>query len=382
MNIVFFFDQLPKVGKGCFNAITERFSGTVVYAYLRDYKQERKNANWDDGDYGKAKIVPLGEDENTQGKVDALFKEYTNAVFVLGGFKSSVMKYVDRYVCEDKYKFICFSERPGVYGIWWKRLLKLAYIPLSEIRIAKKYRNHVAAMLPLGMTGVKTFRKYGWPQEKLFPFMYDPVETVTDHSIVPVHTPVRFLYVGRFSRYTKGTDTLVKAVDLLEKDSDKFTLTMVGGYGDMRQEILQWLETKPNVEFLGIWDSNTVGTKMKDYDVCVVPSKFDGWNLLVNEAVRAHIGVIVTDEAVSDEVISYSKAGLVVKAKNPKAMAEAMKCAIADKDLVMQWKEKAKAFTPQISNDAVADYMIAIINYVCGDGGECPQCPWLKEIEG
>ena len=168
------------------------------------------------------------------------------------------MKYLEHYVCSDEHKFICFSERPGVYGTWWKRLIKLAYIPVSEARIAKKYRNHIAAMLPLGMTGVKTFRKYGWPQEKLFPFMYDPVETVTDFSVVPVHKPLRFLYVGRFSRYTKGTDTLVKAVDLLEKDSDKFTLTMVGGYGDMRQEILQWLETKPNAEFLGIWDSNTV----------------------------------------------------------------------------------------------------------------------------
>jgi alkylation response protein AidB-like acyl-CoA dehydrogenase len=34
-----------------------------------------------------------------------------------------------------------------------------------------------------------------------------------------------------------------------------------------------------------------------------------------------------------------------------------------------------------ISNAAVADYMIAIIEYVCGERGERPQCPWLKEIE-
>lgn len=381
MDIVFFFDQLPKVGKGCFNAITERLPGTVVYAYLRDFDETRKKTNWNDGDYGKAEIVHLGEDENTQGKIDALFQKYQDAVFVLGGFKSAIVKYVDHYIGEDKYKFICFSERPGVYGTWWKRLLKLVYIPISEIHIAKKYRDHVGAMLPLGMTGVKTFKKYGWPQEKLYPFMYDPVETVTDHSVVPVHDPVRFLYVGRFSRYTKGTDTLVQAMDLLEKDSGKFTLTMVGGYGDMRQEILQWLETKPNAEFLGIWDSNTVGTKMKDYDVCIVPSKFDGWNLLVNEAVRAHIGVIATDEAVSDEMIAYSKAGVVVEAKNPRSMAAAMRCAIENPQTVMEWKERAKKFTPQISNVAVADYVLAIIEYVYGNGGERPACPWLKEIE-
>ena len=68
VNIVFFFDQPPKVGKGCFNAIAERLSGTVVYAYLHGFNKNRRSTNWNDGDYGKAKTVELGEDENTQGK--------------------------------------------------------------------------------------------------------------------------------------------------------------------------------------------------------------------------------------------------------------------------------------------------------------------------
>lgn len=379
--LVFLFDQPPKVGKGCFNEITRMIPQKVIYAFLHGFSETRRQVNWDDGDYGDAEMVELGEDDNTKARVHALFKNHADAVFALGGFKSGVMKYIKPYILSEKYKFICFSERPGVYGTWWKRLLKRVYIPISEMRIARKYKDRVDAMLPLGTSGVKTFHKYGWPQDKLYPFMYDPVDLVTDHSIVPTHAPLRFLYVGRFSRYTKGTDTLLKAVDLLQSHTDRFTLSMVGGYGDMREEVLNWVETKPNVEFLGKWDSNEVGMKMKDYDVCIVPSKFDGWNLLVNEAVRAHIGVIATDEAVSDEVIRYSHSGLVVKAKRPKLLAAAMKKAIEEPALVQDWKARAKQFSPQISNAAVAAYVLDILSYLYEGGSvERPECPWLKEI--
>ena len=375
IDLVFWFDQPPKVGKGCFNYITKAWPGKVFYAYMKDFNKIRKSVNWDDGDYGDAIMVDLSQD--TEKKVQDLFASDNERIHIVAGFKSNVIKQLDKYIFSGKYKFLCFSERPGVYGKWWKRIIKRIYIPASEKKIAHKYQSHVKAYLPLGRLGVEENKNYGWKNEKLYPFMYDPVDCVTDKSVCPLNAPLRFLYVGRFSRYTKGTDTLIKALNLVKADKKLYSIDFVGGYGDMKDEVIAWTEKKDNAEFLGSWNSLEVGNNMKKYDVCIVPSKFDGWNLLVNEAVRAHIGVIASDQAVSHELIANSGAGIVVEARKPGKLAEAIEYAVNNPEEVQGWKEKAKDYEDRISSRSVGDYVIDIIKFECLDNGEKrPVCPW------
>lgn len=375
VNLVFWLDQPPKVGKGCFNYITEVWPGKVIYAYMHDFNEIRKSVNWDDGDYGKAIMIDLSQD--TAKKVDEIFVTNEGAVHVVGGFKSRVIQHLEKYIFSNEYNFVCFSERPGIYGKWWKRLIKRVYVPISEKMIAKKYQPYFKAYLPLGRLGVDENKEYGWQDEKLYPFMYDPVDCVTDKNIYPVQKPMKFLYVGRFSRYTKGTDTLVKALDLVTSDKNLYSIDFVGGYGDMKDEVISWTQRNENAAFLGSWNSMDVGNNMKKYDVCIVPSKFDGWNLLINEAIRAHIGVIAADQAVSHELVENSGAGIVVKARNPKAMARAIEYAVENPGEVAEWKQKAKDYSPKISSETVGDYVIDVIKYEClGIGDERPVCPW------
>ncbi len=374
-SLIFWFEQPPKVGKGCFNYMTKAWNGKVIYAYLHDFNEIRKSVKWDDGDYGDAVMVDLSE--NTEEKIKNLFETEADAVHVLAGFKSNIIKYLDNYIFSNKYQFICFSERPGVYGKWWQRLIKRLYVPISEILIARKYQKYVKAYLPLGLQGVNENKHYGWKSEKLYPFMYDPVDCVTDKNVYPVNSPMKFLYVGRFSRYTKGTDILLKALNEVKADKSLYTIDFVGGYGDMKDEVISWAENTENAAFLGSWNSLEVGNNMKKYDVCIVPSKFDGWNLLVNEATRAHIGIIASDEAVSHEVVAHSGAGIVVKACRPKEMAKAIEYAVNNPEVVKEWKEKSKIYSPKISSASVGDYVIDIINYEClGMGEKRPVCPW------
>ena len=379
--IVFLFDQPPKVGKGCFNELTRIWPEKVIYAYLNGFNEIRKTVNWDDGDYGNALIVELGQDCNTQLKIDRLFEDYRDGIFVLCGFKSRIMQYCESYVLSNKYRFICFAERPGIYGKWWKRAIKRIYVPISEYAISRKYKSHIRAFLPLGLTGVKVYNQYGWPRELLYPFMYDPVEYRINSTRLTVKKPIRLIYVGRFSKYTKGTDTLKTAIDIIKDNDPSFTLDMVGGYGDMKEEILKWIDNKTNVRFLGRWDSTEVSAKMTDYDICIVPSKFDGWNLLVNEAIRAGIGVITTDEAVSDELVKSFSNGIVVKANKPEQLASAIKHAITQPELVSEWKNNSLRFMDRISNHTTAHYLANIIQYTCIDGmqGNRPMCPWIIE---
>ena len=98
---------------------------------------------------------------------------------------------------------------------------------------------------------------------------------------------------------------------------------------------------------------------------------------MVNEAIHAGVGVIVSDEAVSDEVISTSNAGMVVKANNTQQLAQAMQLVINDPELCVKWKQNARNFVANISTETVGCYLISILRYIFYHQGERPRCPWL-----
>jgi glycosyltransferase involved in cell wall biosynthesis len=230
----------------------------------------------------------------------------------------------------------------------------------------------------MGKLGLEICAHYGWKRDIMFPFMYNPVifikkdaairETVQDGKI-------RFLYVGRFYFKTKGIDILMKATEMLKGN---WQLDLVGGYGKDKEKVINWVKKQRNVDFIGSWQSQDVCTNMMGYDVIVVPSRCDGWNLLANEAIYAGIGTIITDKATSDELISTSGAGMVVPADNPKAMAKAMQQVIDNPDLAKQWKENTENYRDRTLPKTVGEYFMDVLDYTFYNYGQNrPRCPWL-----
>lgn len=109
---------------------------------------------------------------------------------------------------------------------------------------------------------------------------------------------------------------------------------MVGGYGDYKEQTLEYIEQNPNLEFGGTWKIDEACDRLSEYDVCIIPSRYEGWNVTVNEALMAGTGCIVTDASVSDEMVSASETGIVVKAGDASSLAEAMDYVMSNTDLV------------------------------------------------
>lgn len=373
--IIFWFDSPPKVGKGAFNYVANHWTGPVYYVFNNDFRAERKAVNWDDGDFGRAHTVALYEHADEPAFLDAFFAAHAEAVHVVCGFTTRIMRKLRSHLCRRGVRLLVFSERPVTMGGRAERLLREAWFRLKYTHLRHVFEPYTSAFLPLGMLGVRTFRRYGWPQAKLWPFMYNPqIAPVEGGGRKTAGAPLQFLYVGRFYHKTKGTDVLMKSASGLVGN---WHLDLVGGYGPDAAEVEAWAERQPHVSYVGRWSAGDVLRRMAAYDVVVVPSRYDGWNLLVNEAFHAGVGVIATDGAVSDELVSASGAGLVVPAGRPDRLRAAMQHAVNHPDEVAAWKERAAAFCPRISVDAVGRYLQNIISHVFFGAGERPQCPWL-----
>jgi glycosyltransferase involved in cell wall biosynthesis len=381
--LIFWFDQPPKVSKGAFNYISKAWGNKVFYICDHDFDDTRKSVNWNDGDFGGAEVIILSEHQNPENFIDEIFIKYKDAVHVISGFTNSIQKRIRRYIFNANIKLVAFSERPDMFGGKAEKLLRTININIKYRRLYKEFNDYVNIFLPLGQKSVEKFATFGWDKSKMFPFMYNPeIIKNDDETFLPkISGEIKFLYVGRFFYKTKGIDTLMKATKLLPEEG--WRLDLVGGYGKDADKVIRWAESVKNVKYIGRWQSQDVGKNMRVYDVIVVPSKYDGWNLLPNEAIAANIGTITTNQAVSDEIITASGAGIVVPADDNKLLATAMQKAISDPVIINEWKQKAKEYAPLVSSETVGNYFIDILDYAFFDKSRPrPVCPWISTETG
>lgn len=380
--LIFWFDQPPKVSKGAYNYVSRVWGNKVLYIADHPFGDHRKMIKWDDDDYGAAEQIILSELDDEETYIKEVFNKYPNAVHILNGFLSDISSKIYKYITRTNVKLAVVSEKPSIThrGITLKQQIRNVFTPIKYRKIYNKYRDYVDVLMPLGAWGKELFESFGWDSEKTFSYMYCPeLRDIGGDTDIKVSLPVRLLYVGRFNYATRGLDVIMKALDGLK--DEEWHLDLVGGYGDKKDEIVAWAENNPKVSFLGPWPAEKVGVQMKEYDIYMVPTKFDGWNSQINEVLNAGIATITTDEAVSDEMIEVSAAGKVVRAADVKQFGDAIKMAIHNPKIVEKWKLNARNYRHKIASDSVGEYFIEILDYTFYDKPERPICPWLNREE-
>lgn len=373
--LIFWFDQPPQVSKGAFNYVSEHWGNKVLFIADHHFPEHRKQIGWDNGDYGNAEMLYISDQQNETEFIKDIFDKYPNAVHILNGFFSNVESKIYPFLNDRKVKLVVHTERPFIVERpeTIKQILKNVYLPIKYKQKHKKYKNLAKAIMPLGIRGCNLFEKTGWKKDQIFSFMYCPILSEVKEKPVCVSDPIKFLYVGRFDK--KRMYLLQKAVDKIK--GVNWHIDMVGGYGDYAEQMKNWINTRDDVSFLGKWDSSEVGKKMQDYDVYILPAKWDGWNAQVNEAINAGIALVSTSEAVSDELVTAANAGLVVPAYDVNAFSNALYKAATSPDLVKEWKNNALVYKNKISGNVVGNYFIDILDYIFYDKQKRPICPWL-----
>ena len=99
--------------------------------------------------------------------------------------------------------------------------------------------------------------------------------------------PIRYLYVGRLVE--------VKNIGLLidEFNRNGKPLTIVGN-GALEQMLKQ--QANDNITFLGFVENEKLGDIYQAHDVFILPSKYEPWGLVVEEALYWGLPVIVSDK--------------------------------------------------------------------------------------
>ena len=376
--VIIWFNIPPKVEKGAFNYLSKYWPNKVYYVILNDLAEYRKNNGWDDDDFGNAEVIKLWGVKDVDTYIQSFCECHPSAIHIINGFTNTIQKKVRRVLKGSRAHIGVYTERPSYYGNFLERIFRRVALFFKYTAIRFRDEKRTDFVLPLGGQGVKAFMAYGWRKENLFRFMYNPVLSFPSPITRKTASSVRFIYVGRFYFKTKGVDVLMKACNYLY---GSWSLDFVGGYGKDSQAVIDWINTNSNVNFIGNWKAEQVLLNLQNYDVVIVPSKCDGWNLLINESIAAGVGCISSDEAVSQELILASGAGEVYHWNRPKELAKHMQKVIDRPEIVQHWKNKAIYYRSRIDSDVVGKYLIDILHYVYyhdqNQSIERPRCPWI-----
>ena len=109
---------------------------------------------------------------------------------------------------------------------------------------------------------------------------------------------VTLVFIGTMSQLYKAPDILIKAVRQLQHGGRKITLHIFGP-GDFSAFAVE----DPCISYRGLIPFGQSQEWLADYDLLVVPSHYDGWGVVVNEAVCAGVPVVCSDQVGANALI-------------------------------------------------------------------------------
>ena len=130
-------------------------------------------------------------------------------------------------------------------------------------------------------------------------------------------------FVGTL-RPVKGVKYLIKAMELIIKKNENLKLMLVGD-GEEREELerlVEELDLKECVKFIGRVQNEEIPQYMAASDVFVLPSLSEGFPVVTLEAMASGLAIIATSVGGLPEIIEDGENGFLVEPKNPKEIAK------------------------------------------------------------
>lgn len=186
---------------------------------------------------------------------------------------------------------------------------------------------------------------------------------VNCHQFAPkekyrINKKIRFVFVGRVDA-RKGVAWLMETMQQMPLDT--FEVELVGV---ITEDFKQYIESfgYSNVIITGKVPHTALPEILRKADVFLFPSFFEGFGLVIPEAMSCGLPVITTTATCGPDVITEGEEGYVIEPGNNTALITAMNYFIHNPSLIEKMGKKARATAEQLTWDAYGDRWNKIID--------------------
>jgi len=336
--------------------------------YYERVSKERLALGWDD-----TRELPPGE-HYVEDSLQALesVPDWRERIHMVPGYRLRFLRKLVRTLARAGTPWVHWSE-PSHLGLKWY----LSW-PLKRW-YARMLNHHALGAFGIGKKALEDFARWGIdPQRMAYLFYASPpcdLEAEPDDECTRFcDGRPAFVFLGRLCR-RKGTDVLLRAFARATKPSKEWRLLLVGpdDSGGSYGQLAEHMGTSEQVLFRGAVSPDALGSVLRTAKVLVLPSRFDGWGVVLNEAASAGLALIASDMAgASHHLIHPGENGFRVKAGDVSSLVAAMGAYVSSPDLAATHGERSlkvfEDFTPERNAQR---FISAIRSWQAMDSGIC-----------
>ena len=297
-----------------------------------------------------------------------------NIVNSLWGVPSFVPAWLLLGICSRRPIFIYSESSDPFKGR--STITKLAQYILVWIAV----RCQCISVLAVGEMAAKQYRSMGFPWKRIFPFGYFLSLPCSGETQRRGAMRGRLLFLGQLIERER-IDLLIEALEPLWKRFADLELTIIGA-GSAEEELKVLAErSSARILFLAPVSSEKVRETFSEFDLLVLPSRYDGWGVVVNEALMCGVPVIVSSACGAQELVQDGVNGYVFKSGDLLNLRTCLEAFLsADEITRIGLIEGAIRSAEGFSLGPVVEYLFACIDHAGGLMERKPDPPW-REVD-
>lgn len=347
----------------------------VIYADSHDDSRKSLGWNFENEEIFNSKTI--GRDLAIWQIIPYVFKNRKSTHIVNGIWAESLFFFVIILLNLFQANFLIYSEAPNPFksrSFLKKIILRFGFIPISKRLIFK-----AKGILAISIFASNYYKNSGINDPKIYRFGYFQKHK-TSLKLNAKKSYFSLIFVGQLIE-RKGIFTLLEAIEKLFETHQSFHLSIIGS-GILKGDIQHFIKTKNLqnvVELLGVIDYQNVPKHIAKADLLILPSIFDGWGIVVNEALQNGIPALVSDQCGAKELIINEKNGLIFEANNVNDLAEKLARFIELSALKkLEMTEEVRKINQKIGIQIVTEYLVGCIAHSLNQNSIKPTAPWLK----
>lgn len=335
---------------------------SVLLVVEQEISEKRLMQGWCDTDFRKLNISIIVNPNLNE--VERVFSQNNKALHVFSGIRSNKLVFK---ALKISYKFdvkrYLISESPTFYKI--PRILHY----LKTMLLERKYIRRFEKVYAIGTDAYNWFSIWSKYRENIIPFSYCINDIQYDGEEVKLDNgKLKCVFVGRLVKL-KGVKS---AISQIVRFKDDVFLDVIG-HGPEFDELNKLASNSKNIQFKGKMANIEIRKSLLNYDVLILPSYYDGWGAVVNEALMAGCYVVVSDNCGASSLIMDDFNGKVFSHKGEDEFYRCVKSCKENLISLRGRRNQIVEWSNCIKRDALAKYFLLTIT-----SNESIIPPWKK----
>ncbi|MEA5426938.1 glycosyltransferase family 4 protein [Arcicella lustrica] len=372
---IIFWMNIPSFHQNDFlNEISIDFELFVVFAHK--INAERVQQGWDFSK-NSMNFSYCYLSEKSIFQIFQFIYQHKNALHIFGGIWAEKYFFMALLLLKWlKANYLIYSEAPIPNKK--RSVLKRFFLQNGFKFIARKLLQDAKGCLAVGKSGEDFFKKLGVDENRILPFGYFRNLSLGQKQKIHKNT-IELIFVGQMIE-RKGIALLIDAIFALKQDFKNFSLTIIGS-GRLETIILEkitYYQLQNHVKLLGTIPADEVPKFIQQADLLILPSDFDGWGMVVNEAILCRTPVLVSDACGAASLIKNNQNGFIFQAGNLYSLLSQLQHFMnlsekAKTEIVEKLSETAE----KISTKSISSYFGQCIDFCLNPHLQKPKPTWL-----